>query len=506
MSKLAHIQLTSMLNEYGLTAKAREFLDANQKMYIDGQFVDSISGTSMPVFEPCSGEQIAVVPAANTQDVDIAVNAAQRTFKAGEWHDMSPASRERLLHRLADLMQRDLQTIAEIESLDAGKAIEGCKAVDVQGSIDLLRYMAGWATKIEGTTKKVSVPGQHFSYTLREPVGVVAAIVPWNWPLNMGIWKLAAPLAAGCTLVLKPAQLTPLSMLYFAKLCAEAGMPPGVINIITGDGSDVGAYLVGHPAIQKVSFTGSTPVGQIVGKSAINNISHVTLELGGKSPMVALADASIDKVVQATLQSVFFNTGQVCSAGSRLYVHLSIYHATLKALSERLASLKVGATLDPTCDMGPTISVSHHRSVMRYIKLALDEGATLACGHQNFEQNNDRFIYPTVLADCHNGMTSVQEEIFGPVLCVIPFEHNDEALQWANDSIYALAASVFTENLSLALTFVNGLEAGTVWVNTHDLIDANTPFGGFKQSGIGKDLGHEQLDHYLETKSVWIEV
>jgi phenylacetaldehyde dehydrogenase len=498
-------RVKSFLADYTVGDATRTFLDSEKLMYIDGSFVSAGDGATSEVLEPCTGGVLADVPSATTADVELAVAAAQRAFSTGEWSTWKPAQRERVLLKLADLVEENLQTLAEIESLDAGKAIEGCKAVDMLGSIDLLRYMAGWATKIDGATRPVSADGEHFVYTLKQPVGVVAAIVPWNWPFNMAIWKLAAPLAVGCTLVLKPAQQTPLSMLYFARLCEQAGLPAGALNIVTGRGSSIGNDLVQNPGVQKVSFTGSTEVGITVGKAAMDNVNHVTLELGGKSPMIVFEDADVQRVVNATQQSIFFNTGQVCSGGSRIYIQRAIYEEVLNAIAERANEMKIGATLDPETEMGPAISAGQKQTVLDYISIGLKEGARLVCGGQD-PGGEGYFVQPTLLADCTNAMRVVQEEIFGPVLVAIPFDEEAEAVALANDNIYGLAASVFTQDISRAHRIVPKLEAGSVWVNTHDMIDANTPFGGFKKSGIGKDLGPEQLEHFLETKSVWIEL
>jgi phenylacetaldehyde dehydrogenase len=496
-------KVAALIEKYGVTERTLKFLCAPMKQYINGEFVTATD--SLQVLEPSTGALLAEVPSASTEDVEEAVKAARHAFDEGEWSLWKPSQRERVLHRLADLVEENLQTLAEIESLDAGKAIEGCKAVDIGGSIDLLRYMAGWATKIDGATRPVSVEGEHFAYTLKEPVGVVGAIVPWNWPFNMAIWKLAAPLAVGCTLVLKPAQQTPLSMLFFAELCAEAGLPPGVLNIVSGRGRTIGNDLVSHPDINKVSFTGSTEVGITVGKAAIANINHLTLELGGKSPMVVFEGADIQKVVDATQQSIYFNTGQVCSGGSRLYVHRSIYDQTVAAIAERASSMVIGDTLNPDTEMGPAISAGQKQTVMDYIGIGLEEGARLVCGGED-PGGEGYWVQPTLFADCDNSMRIVQEEIFGPVLVAIPFDTEDEAVALANDNIYGLAASIFTSDLSRALRLVPKIESGTVWVNTHDMIDANTPFGGVKQSGIGKDMGPEQLEYFLETKAVWIQL
>ena len=493
------------LDQFPVTAAARAFLEQPRQMFINGEFHAGSGDGFIDVLEPCTGGLLAQTPAATEADIDLAVAAAGSAFREGEWSKTTPADRQGFLLKLADLVEEHAQTIAEIESLDAGKAISGCLDVDIGGSIDLLRYMAGWATKIEGATRSVSIPGEHLTYTLKEPVGVVAAIVPWNWPFNMAIWKICAPLAVGCTLVLKPAQLTPLSMLYFAGLCQQAGLPAGALNIITGRGSSVGNYLVSHPGINKISFTGSTEVGIGVGQAAMTNINHVTLELGGKSPMVFFEDGDVERVVQATQQSIFFNTGQVCSAGSRLYVHRSRYDEVVAAVAERASAMKIGLTLDPTTEMGPAISAGQRQAVLDYIAIGREEGARLVCGGEAVEGPGN-FLQPTVFADCDNSMRIVQEEIFGPVLVIIAFDTDEEAVQLANDNQYGLAASVFTRDISRAHRTVSQLQAGSVWVNTHDLIDSCTPFGGFKASGIGKDLGPEQLAHFLETKSVWVEL
>ena len=470
--------------------------------FINGESL--VGGESTPIINPCDEAVLCTVPEGDERTVDMAIRAARDAFTDGDWSQWTPAQRQSILWRLADLVERDRDIIAEIEALNAGKAISGCKAVDIDGAIDLLRYMAGWATKIEGATKSVSIPGEHFAYTLKEPIGVVGAVVPWNWPFNMAIWKLAAPLAVGCTVVLKPAQITPLSMLYFSRLCEEAGLPPGVVNIVLGRGSDVGEALVSHSGVDKVSFTGSTPVGINVGLSATRNINPVTLELGGKSPMLVFDDAEIEAVVDATQQSIFFNTGQVCSAGSRLYVHRSIHAEVVEAIAKRAAAMVVGDVLSDVTEMGPAISKSQRDSVNRYIELGTSEGAELVCGGVN-NQSPGYWLSPTIFDNCKNEMRVVQEEIFGPVLVVIPFDSEAQAIALANDNEFGLAASVFTRDIGRAQRVTRKLEAGTVWINTHDLIDANTPFGGVKKSGYGKDLGPEQLEHFLNTKSVWCQ-
>lgn len=499
-------KVSSYIDQFGITDNTRDFLNATQKMYINGESVSAQANEVNKVFEPATGGFLTHIPAASASDIDRAVSAAQHAYKKGEWSQTSPANRERLLNKLADLVEEHAQTIGEIETIDSGKAISGCLAVDVAGTIDLLRYMAGWATKIEGATRPVSIPGQHFAYTLKEPVGVVAAIVPWNWPFSMAMWKIAAPLAVGCSVVLKPSEQTSLSMLYFAKLCIEAGLPPGALNIITGKGRKIGEKLISHPSVNKVSFTGSTPVGRLVGQAAIANLSHVTLELGGKSAMLVFDDADVDEVVEATQNSIFFNTGQVCSAGSRLYAQKGIYEKLISAIAKRASAMKIGPPLDPNTEMGPVINDVQYKSVSDYISLGVTEGARLVQFDNEQILPEGNYIPPTILRDTNNKMQVVQEEIFGPVLVAQSFETEQEGMDLVNDNEFGLAGSIWTKDLSRALRLVPDLEAGTVWVNTHDILDVCIPFGGVKNSGIGKDQGKEQLDYFLETKAVWIKI
>ena len=499
-------KVSAYINQFGITENAREFLNAAQKMYINGEFVYAEGNEVNEVFEPATGGFLTHIPAASENDIDSAITAAKDAFKTGEWSQTTPADRERILNKLANLVEEHAQTIGEIETIDSGKAISGCLAVDVAGTIDLLRYMAGWATKIEGATRPVSIPGQHFAYTLKEPVGVVAAIVPWNWPFSMAMWKIAAPLAVGCSIVLKPSEQTSLSMLYFAKLCTEAGLPPGALNIVTGKGRKIGQKLTTHPGVNKVSFTGSTPVGKQVGQAAISNLAHVTLELGGKSAMIVFDDANVDEVVEATQNSIFFNTGQVCSAGSRLYAQKGIYEKVVRAIAKRAGEMKIGPGLDPETEMGPVINDVQYKSVSDYISLGASEGANVLQASSEQAVPAGNYIPPTILRDTNNSMRVVQEEIFGPVLVVQSFETEQEGIELANDNEFGLAGSIWTKDLSRALRLVPQLEAGTVWVNTHDLLDVCIPFGGVKNSGIGKDQGKEQLEYFLETKAVWIKI
>ncbi|WP_163935979.1 aldehyde dehydrogenase [Paraferrimonas sp. SM1919] len=499
------VKVQSLIEQFGITEQTREFLAKPKYMYIDGQFQSDLDRPTIAAINPCTGGKITEIPLGTAADVDTAVKAAKHAMYKGEWSKFSPRDREQALRKLAELIRENAQTIAEIESLDSGKAISGCKAVDLNVAANTFEYYAGWATKIEGSTRDTSFPVDCVTYTRKQPVGVVGAIVPWNWPLGMAVWKMAAPLAVGCSIVLKPAEITSLSMLYLMELAEKAGFPKGAINIVTGKGSVVGNAIVEHKDVSKISFTGSTNTGKIVGQAAISRVAHATLELGGKSPMIAFEDADIDALAKNTLGSVYFNAGQVCSAGSRLYVHRSRYDeavAKIKAIAE---GIKLGPCLDPETVMGPVINKTQQDSILGFIEQGKAQGATLVTGGEALASDGT-FVRPTLFADCTNDMTIVQEEIFGPVLVVIPFDTEEEAVELANDNIYGLASSIWTKDLSRANRLIPQIDAGAVWVNIHDPGDPAMPFGGFKQSGIGKDLGPEQLAYFLETKSVWIKI
>lgn len=493
-----------------ITAKTLKFFEEQRhKMLIDGEWVGGLDDNWLDVVNPADEQRIAEVPAGGLLDVDKAVVAARRAFDSGPWGKMRPSERQRLLLRLADLVEENAQTMAEIESIDNGKSVQIALAVDVALSIDFLRYMAGWTTKIEGSTVDVSVPyamkGEFFAYTRREPVGVVAAIVPWNFPLLVAVWKLGPALAAGCTVVLKPAEQTPLSALYLGELILEAGFPPGVVNIITGDGPSAGAPLTQHPLINKITFTGSTEVGKLIGKTAMDNMARVTLELGGKSPVVVLDDADPATAATGAANAIFFNHGQVCCAGSRLYVHRKMFDKVVADVAQIAAAMPLGHGLDPNAQMGPLVSQEQMDRVCGYIDIGRNEGAELITGGGR-SGDKGYFVKPTVFAGSRHDLRIVQEEIFGPVLVAMPYDDLDEVASWVNDTPYGLGASIWSNNLSKVQRLIPKIKAGTVWVNCHSMLDSSVPFGGFKQSGFGREMGRASLDAYLESKSVFMAI
>ncbi len=478
------------------------FLERAPALYIDGEFVAG-HGDLLPVYEPSTGGQLGAVYQALPAEVDAAVQAARRAADGPRWRELKPNERQRILLRIADLLEAEATVVAQVETLDSGKPLAACLSVDVLGSADLLRFMAGLALDKEGEVRRVSASGTFMGLTLREPVGVIACIVPWNFPLNTAIWKAAAPLAAGCTVVIKPDQHTSLSVLYFADLCHRAGLPNGVFNVVTGSGGDIGPQLIRHPKVDRVTFTGSSATGRRVGAEAGALVKPVTLELGGKSPMVVFADADVAALAAATRQSVFFNAGQVCSAGSRIYADRRIFDDVISAVSEVASSLRLGPGLDPQTDMGPATTAAHQSRVRGFVERAREQGAQVISGARAPDESG-WYVEPTILLPRSQSDECVQEEIFGPVVTIQPFDGEEEAIRLANDSQYALAASVWTRDLSRSLTTVRRIQAGTVWVNTHDVGDSAMPFGGFKSSGFGKDLGREQFDECFNTKSVVI--
>ena len=483
--------------------KTAEFFSRKHRMLIDGKFVTASSGKTFPVYNPATGEVVAQVPEAESADVDLAVHAARRAFDDGPWSRLTPSERGRMLWRLAELIEANLEEIAEIESLDNGKPLTVARAADLPLTVDMFRYMAGWATKISGRT--LSIPGEFHSYTLREPVGVVAQIIPWNFPLLMAAWKLAPALATGCTVVLKVAEQTPMSALRLAELIDEAGFPAGAVNILTGFGEGAGAPLAAHPLVDKVAFTGSTEVGKLIVQAAAGNLKKVSLELGGKSPAIVFSDADLDRAIAGTASAIFFNQGQCCCAGSRLYAHKNIYDKLLQGISDIASKLHVGPGLDPATAMGPLVSEEQFNRVTAYIKAGVEEGARVEVGGKQHGQRG-YFVEPTVLTHTKPEMKVVREEIFGPVVCAESFSDGDldRIAREANDTIYGLAASVWTRDLSVAHKMAKRIRSGTVWVNCHNVFDASLPFGGYKQSGWGREMGEEVLHNYTETKAVTI--
>ena len=482
------------------------YVSQAHRMLIDGRFVEAASGKTFPVYNPATGDVMTHVPEAEEEDVNRAVLAARRAFDEGPWARMSPSERGRLLWKLGDLVERNLDEFAEIESVDNGKPYAIARVADVPLTVDMFRYMAGWATKISGTTLPLSAGYDFHSYTMREPIGVVAQIIPWNFPLLMAAWKIAPALACGCTVILKLAEQTPLSGLRLAQLIAEAGFPPGVVNVLTGYGEGAGAPLAAHDLVDKVAFTGSTEVGKLIVKAAAGNLKKVSLELGGKSPAIVFPDASIDQAIAGTASAIFFNHGQCCCAGSRLYAHEKVFDQVVEGVSRAAADIKLAPGLDPSCQMGPLVSDEQYRKVVGYIESGMAEGAHVAAGGPNSGVERGYFVRPTVLTNTNPGMKVVREEIFGPVVCAVPFGDEDveRIVKRANDTVFGLAASVWTENIGLAHKVARGLRAGTVWVNCHNIFDASLPFGGYKQSGWGREMGAEVLHNYTEVKAVTV--
>jgi phenylacetaldehyde dehydrogenase len=472
-------------------------------MYVDGKFVNAASGKTLPVYNPATGEVMAHVPEAEAEDVDRAVRAARRAFDEGPWSKMSPSNRGRLLTKLADLLEQHLEEFAELESMDNGKPLTVARAADVPLAVDLFRYMAGWSTKIMGHTFPISFPGEYLTYTLREPIGVVGQIIPWNFPLLMAAWKLGPALAAGCTVVLKLAEQTPLTGLRLAELIHEAGFPEGVVNVMTGYGEGAGAPLAAHDLVDKVAFTGSTEVGRLIVHAAAGNLKKVTLELGGKSPAVIFPDADLERAIPGTASAIFFNHGQCCCAGSRLLAHESIFDKVVEGVSDIASKIRVGSGLDPQTQMGPLVSEEQFQKVTGYIDSGLSEGAKATAGGKK-AADKGYFVQPTVLTKTSPEMKVIREEIFGPVVCAIPYKDSDldRIAKEANDTPYGLAASIWTRDISTANKMAKRIRSGTVWINCHNVFDAALPFGGYKQSGWGREMGAEVLNNYTEVKAV----
>lgn len=470
-------------------------------LFINNEWRPAQSGKRFPVENPATEEIIAEVALGDAADADLAVKAARACFESDAWRGMSARKRGRLLFKAADLLEARLEEFARLETAHNGKTLFESK-IEIGMTVNTLRYYAGWCDKITGET--LPVEGPFFTYTLREPIGVVGAITPWNFPLNIASWKFAPALAAGCTMILKPASETPLTALLFAELILEAGFPPGAFNVLSGGGSTAGAALVRHPDVDKIAFTGSTEVGRQIMKMAADTNKRITLELGGKSPNVIFADADLKAAVRGAQTGIFYGKGEVCAAGSRLLVEKSVHDQVVEQLAENAKKLTPGDPLDKNTRMGAVVSRKQQETVMGYVKKGVDEGARLVAGGKAVKPNGKGyFVEATVFDKVQPEMTIAREEIFGPVLAVMSFDDYDSAVALANRTIYGLAAGIWTRDVGKAHRAAKAIRAGTVWINSYNFYDSGAPFGGFKASGFGRDLGVDALDGYLETKTVW---
>lgn len=487
-----------------LLPSVESFLREKRKMLIGGEWVESASGKTFPTYNPATGEVLAEVYEADQEDVNRAVEAARKAFEEGPWSRMTAGERSRLLWRLADLIEEHKEELAQLETLNNGKPIRESLYGDIPGTIEHFRYFAGWSTKITGETLPEARRG-FFAYTRREPVGVVGQIIPWNFPLLMAAWKLAPALACGNTVILKPAEQTPLTALRLGELIMEAGFPEGVVNILPGYGPTAGEALVRHPGVDKIAFTGSTNVGRKIMELSAGNIKRVSLELGGKSPNIIFPDADLGQAIPGALRGIFVNQGQVCCAGSRVFIPKGMYDNVLSEMASYAEKVKQGPGLDPTTEMGPLVSKEQLNRVANYIELGKQEGAKVAAGGE-YNREGGYFVKPTVFEAVEDNMTIAREEIFGPVMVALPYEDIEEVVKRANNTEYGLAAGVWTNNIKNALRVAHSLKAGTVWVNCYNVLDATAPFGGYKQSGIGREHGSYVLDLYTEVKSVWVNL
>ena len=488
-----------------LDRNVEEFIATPRQLFINGQWSDAASGKTFETPDPATGETLARIAEGDAEDINRAVTAARKAFEEGPWSRMTPSDRGRIVWKIGDLILEHTDELAQLESLDNGKPFVVAQAADIPLAADLFHYMAGWATKIEGNSIDISVPympGANFhAYTRREAIGVVGQIIPWNFPLLMAAWKLGPALAAGCTVVLKPAEQTPLTALRLAELIAEAGVPDGVVNVVPGYGETAGAALAAHPDVDKVAFTGSTEVGKLIVQAAgATNLKKLTLELGGKSPNIVFADADA-AAVEGAANAIFFNHGQCCVAGSRLFVQQSRFDEVVDGVSEIAKSLKIGSGMDPTTQMGPLVSAEQLSRVTGFLESGKADGATAVTGGGRFGDKG-YFVEPTVLTNTTPDMKVVREEIFGPVVVAAPFSDLGEIAAVANDTEYGLGAGIWTRDIGKAHAMAKKLRAGTVWINCYNVFDASLPFGGYKQSGWGREMGHEVLNNYTEVKAV----